>query len=114
MAVSAVVVTLGGSLGEGQYNSSHSYTVPTVASATAFEAALATLVADGASPTQAHVTAVNNAYTTIKAAKLAYDAATAGNLVVLVDTAVLTTSNAVNWAVKRALRALAGLGIVLP
>ncbi len=33
---------------------------------TAFEAALTTLVADGASPTQAHVTAVNNAYTTLK------------------------------------------------
>lgn len=31
-----------------------------------FEAALATLVADGASPTQAHVTAVNNAYTNVK------------------------------------------------
>jgi hypothetical protein len=32
----------------------------------AFEAALATLVADGASPTQAHVTTANNAYTTFK------------------------------------------------
>lgn len=32
-----------------------------------FEAALATLVADGASPTQAHVTAANNAYTNLKA-----------------------------------------------
>jgi hypothetical protein len=34
---------------------------------TAFEAALATLVADGATPTQAHVTAANSAYTTFKA-----------------------------------------------
>lgn len=114
MAVSAVVVTLGGDLGEGKFNSTHSYKVPTVADATAFEAALATLVADGASPTQAHVTAANNAYTTFKTAKLAYDAATAGNLVVLVDTAVLTTSNACKWAVKRALQALANIGIVLP
>lgn len=32
-----------------------------------FEAALATLVADGASPTQAHVTAANAAYTNVKA-----------------------------------------------
>jgi hypothetical protein len=32
----------------------------------AFEAALVVCVADGASPTQAHVTAVNNAYTTFK------------------------------------------------
>jgi hypothetical protein len=33
----------------------------------AFEAALAVCVADGASPTQAHVTSANNAYTTFKA-----------------------------------------------
>jgi hypothetical protein len=32
----------------------------------AFESALATLVADGASPTQAHVTAANSAYATMK------------------------------------------------
>lgn len=32
-----------------------------------FEAALATLVTDAASPTQAHVTAANNAYTNVKA-----------------------------------------------
>lgn len=114
MAISAVVVTLGAHLGEGKYNSSHSFTVPAVADATAFEAALATLVADGASPTQAHVTAVNNAYTTLKTAKTAYDTATAGNLVVLVDTAVLASSNAAKWAVKRALQALANIGIVLP
>lgn len=31
-----------------------------------FEAALATLVADGASPTEAHVTAVDAAYTNLK------------------------------------------------
>jgi hypothetical protein len=34
---------------------------------TAFAAALAVLVADGASPTQAHVTTANNAWTTLKA-----------------------------------------------
>lgn len=34
---------------------------------TTFAAALATLVADGASPTQAHVTAVNDAWTPINA-----------------------------------------------
>lgn len=114
MAVSAVVVTLGGSLGEGQYNSKHSFTTPIVADSTAFEAALATLVADGATPTQAHVTAVNSAWTTLKTAKVAYETATAGNLVVLVDAAVLTTSNAAKWALKRALQGLANIGIVLP
>lgn len=34
---------------------------------TAFAAALAVLVADGASPTQAHVTTANSAWTTLKA-----------------------------------------------
>src|SRR4051794_1783141 len=33
---------------------------------TAFETALAVLVADGASPTQGHVTTANSAYTTLK------------------------------------------------
>jgi hypothetical protein len=54
---------------------------------TAFEAALAVLVADGASPTQAHVTTANTAYTThlvelairhsVKADKVAFEAALA-------------------------------------
>jgi hypothetical protein len=39
MAVSAVIVTLGGDLGEGKFNSTHSYSAPAVASAVAFEAA---------------------------------------------------------------------------
>lgn len=53
----------------------------------AFEAALATLVADGAVPTQAHVTAANNAYTTLKNAQTAYVAA-----VNAISLAALTTA----------------------
>jgi len=48
----------------------------------AFTAALATLVADGASPTQAHVTAVNNAWTTYKTD---IDAATAAGAAITAD-----------------------------
>jgi hypothetical protein len=48
--------------GTAPANTNASYTTDK----TAFEAALATLVADGASPTQAHVTAANSAYTTFK------------------------------------------------
>ena len=48
----------------------------------AFTSALATLVADGASPTQAHVTAVNNAWTTYKAD---IDAATAAGAAITAD-----------------------------
>jgi stress response protein SCP2 len=43
---------------------------------TAVTNAVATLVADGASPTQAHVTALNSAYTTLKAAVNAISTAT--------------------------------------
>lgn len=73
-------------------------------SRTAFEATLATLVADGAAPTQAHVTAANNAYTTLQgnlasvtadSATITADASTVagkigGNLQVIVDTSVIT------------------------
>jgi hypothetical protein len=44
---------------------------------TALDAAMATLVADGATPTQAHVTAANSALTTFETALTAYKAAVA-------------------------------------
>lgn len=70
-------------------------------SSAAFEAALATLVADGATPTQAHVTAVNNAYTTYKAALTAYLASGVNADVVLsVNAANVTTKNQVLVAVR--------------
>lgn len=58
-----------------------------------FEAALATLVADGASPTQAHVTAANNAYTNVKAVWT-------NALVVDYDRASITSSNLINQALR--------------
>lgn len=67
---------------------------------TAFAATLATLVADGAVPTQAHVTAVNNAYTTLAAAQTAYVAAVNGlgatvsaDVVLLINGATVLTKN---------------------
>lgn len=61
----------------------------------AFAAALATLVSDGAAPTQAHVTAVNDAYTPIAAIFTA-------DLVVDIDRATLTTRNLIQTAVDAA------------
>jgi hypothetical protein len=69
----------------------------------AFEAALATLVADGASPTQAHVTAVNSAYTTLKTAQTTYAAAVAA-LTGGVSADVTLLWNVANVVTKNALR----------
>ena len=62
-----------------------------------FEAALAVLVADGASPTQAHVTTANNAYTSLKAVWTR-------DLVVDYDRATINTDNLKNQAVRAILQ----------
>ncbi len=49
-----------------------------------------------------------------KAATVAAKAPLGGNLVVLIDTAVITTSNGVKWAINLALQAAKNLGIVSP
>lgn len=81
-----------------------------VPSATAFETALATLVSDGASPTQAHVTAANNAYTTYKTAVSAYQTAVQGSVAadvtLLVNTGNVTKKNQVLVAVREMLNRL--------
>jgi cbb3-type cytochrome oxidase cytochrome c subunit len=58
-----------------------------------FEAALAVLVADGAAPTQAHVTTANNAYTNVKAVW------TSG-VMVDYDRATINTSNLILQAMR--------------
>lgn len=62
-----------------------------------FEAALAVLVADAASPTQAHVTTANNAYTNLKAIW-------AKDFVVDYDRATITTDNLKNQAIRAMLQ----------
>ncbi len=76
----------------------------------AFEAALATLVADGASPTQAHVTAVNSAYTTLKADFAAGNLSTAPNssVVISFDAAVVTNIGLLRKAANALLLAVQG------
>lgn len=73
---------------------------------TAMTAAMAVLVADGASPTQAHVTTANNAYTTLLASITAQQATVTGDLLVSVNLAVLDTSNKIMAAVRATLQAL--------
>jgi len=68
-----------------------------------FEAALAVLVADGASPTQAHVTTANNAYTNVKAIW-------AKDFVVDYDRANVNTSNLKNQAIRAMLAEILKIG----
>lgn len=58
-----------------------------------FEAALAVLVADGAAPTQAHVTTANSAYNSVKAVWT-------NSVVVDYDRATITSSNLVLQAMR--------------
>ena len=60
-----------------------------------FEAALAVLVADGAAPTQAHVTTANNAYTLVKAVWT-------NAFVMDYDRATLTNENLIRQAMNAA------------
>ena len=78
---------------------------------TAFETALATLVADGATPTQAHVTAVNNAYTTLKADLNAGGTPAVQDLVVSVDLSKFATISKIQIAFNQILVAMAGAGV---
>lgn len=73
---------------------------------TAFEAALATLVADGASPTQAHVTSANSAYNTFKADLAAPP--TAADIVLSVDLAKISSVSALELALKSMCNTLRG------
>lgn len=77
---------------------------------TAFEATLATLVSDGASPTQAHVTAANNAYTTFKN-DLGAAPPASPDLVVSIDTAIIPTKQALRIALDAI---FAQVGAALP
>lgn len=122
MASRAIAVTLGAAVSpDGEWAASAGgqkdpvVAAAAVADSTALAAAMAVLVADGASPTQAHVTTANNALTTYLAAVVTYQtavqASVAGNLVLIVDTAVLTTSNKIKGAVKAALQLLRNYGL---
>lgn len=115
MAVDAVGVTLGTSLGEGRYNSisapSGGDPAAAIAAVEAAEvdvaAAVAVLVADGATPTQAHVTTLDAAHTVLAAAITSLvTVAGSANLTISVDTSVIDTRNKLHAAVAAALKFL--------
>lgn len=134
MARIAFGCTLGQSLGEGRFSSSSGSLAPLLTSATTADddagtasgtlttnvaAAVAVLVADGASPTQAHVNTLNTAWgllaTAIATAKTSTAAAKAGaagaNVILDIDTAVVTNQNGVRAALRRLTQAVEGSGL---
>lgn len=73
----------------------------------ALSTAIGVLVADGASPTQAHVTTANNALTLVNADLPAVQ----GDLQVSFDTTAITTINQLKRACDELLQAARGAGI---
>jgi len=99
MALAAVNITVGQSLGGGAYSSSvKGGSIPNFATVTAD---VATLVADGASPTQAHVTTLNTDYTALAAS-------INGDVTVVWNSAVVTSRNQLRAALIAALKAVEG------
>jgi hypothetical protein len=89
MAYNGISVTLGQSLPGGRYSTT-SNAASDVTAYTSVASAIATLVGDGASPTQAHVTALNTAWTTLKAALDTHGSADAS---LLYNPATVNTTN---------------------
>jgi hypothetical protein len=73
---------------------------------TAFEAALAVLVADGASPTQAHVTTANNDYTTFKADLVAPPAT--ADVIISFDASKVVNKSTLYRAIDRLIQVIQG------
>lgn len=99
MALAAVKVTVGQSLGDGRYSSVvKGGAVPGL---TTVSANIATLVADGASPTQAHVTTLNTNFT-------AFSTALGGDVVLIWDGSVVTHRNQIRSVLLTMLKAVDG------
>lgn len=134
MARIAFGATLGGNLGSGQFNTSSGSLPPNLTAATTADddagtaagtlttnvaAAVAVLVADGATPTQAHVNTLNTAWgllaTAIATTKTSTAAAKAGvatkNVILDIDAAVVTTKNGVRAALRDIMRTVDGSGL---
>jgi hypothetical protein len=122
--VGTVGTGLRASIGQGAASS------PSVATAQAagtaltyatFATDLATLVADGATPTQAHVTAVNNDWTTLKAAidllvadvaAISAGPAITGDVVVSVNGSTVLTINKYDEIMESIRRLIAGSSLL--
>lgn len=114
MANIVLNATLGANLGEGKYVTSVKLGAPVVAADTTDVAdAIAVLVADGASPTQAHVTTLNNAWTTLLASITALNASAAdgADLKVTINNSRVTSANAFIALFRAVIERLTGFGL---
>jgi len=99
MALAAVNITIGQSLGGGAYSSTIKRgSAPNFTSVTAD---VATLVADGASPTQGHVNTLNTDYTALAAA-------ITGDVSVIWDGSTITSRNQLRAALRKVIEAVNG------
>jgi hypothetical protein len=81
-----------------------------VALAVTVAAAVAVLVADGATPTQAHVTTLNTAYTALAATQMA----AADGVGISINTANVTTRNQLKNVFDRFMVAMQGRALLTP
>lgn len=121
MATQSVNITIGQSTGNGQFSINEAANAGDVATsfsaydtlATTMASTMATLVADGAAPTQAHVTAANNAYTALAASYASLKAQVNGrDFMVIVNLAKITSKNALLAVWNAALNIFSGSGTV--
>lgn len=80
----------------------------------ALSAAIAVLVADGASPTQAHVTTANDALTAFAADLAAGTPSANRDVIISYDAATVVTKTALREAVRSALQVIEGSSALTP
>lgn len=120
MALVAVATTLKQSLGLGATYSVEPASAGTVGSAPAtatVAADVATLVADGASPTQAHVTTLNTDWGTLLAAINTYVSqvnGSTGDVTLTINTANVTNKRQLQSALRDILARIDGSNILTP
>lgn len=99
MALAAVNLTIGQSLGDGRYSASiKGGSIPNFSAVTTD---VATLVADAASPTQAHVTTLNTDYAALAAA-------ITGDVTVIWNGATITHRNQLRHVLLTLMKAVEG------
>jgi hypothetical protein len=109
MARKSVNVKLGQSLGNGRWSSSvKSSDVPSFPSTATVAADVATLVSDGATPTQGHVTTLNTDWGVLNTAAANVSSAVTGDVSLVWDASVVTSLNALRHAVAVAIRLAEG------
>lgn len=107
MAISAWTVKLTAALADGKYHAISGSAAAVPPSTAALDSAMATLVADGATPTQGHVTTANAALT---AFETLLTAATGADVTLLVNPATVSKMNQIKAAFDRFSHLLSGAG----